>query len=50
MNAAALRHFYDYHFAENRKLWDEYVSKLSDEQFTQAGAIRMGQCATKWCI
>jgi uncharacterized damage-inducible protein DinB len=34
MNANAFRHFYDYHFAENRKLWD-YVTQLSDEQFTQ---------------
>lgn len=36
MNAAAFRHFYNYHFAENRKLWDRYVSALSEEQFTQA--------------
>src|SRR5215213_9888908 len=36
MNAAAFRHFYDYHFAENRKLWDRYVIQLSHEQFTQA--------------
>ena len=35
MNANAFRHFYDYHFAENRKIWDRYVSQLSDEQFTQ---------------
>lgn len=35
MNADAFRHFYDYHFAENRKLWDSYVTALSDEQFTQ---------------
>jgi uncharacterized damage-inducible protein DinB len=36
MNAAAFRHFYDYHFAENRKLWDSYVNQLTPEQFTQA--------------
>jgi uncharacterized damage-inducible protein DinB len=36
MNADAFRHFYDYHFSENRKLWDSYVNQLSDEQFTQA--------------
>jgi uncharacterized damage-inducible protein DinB len=35
MNADAFRHFYAYHFAENRKIWDRYVSQLSDEQFTQ---------------
>jgi uncharacterized damage-inducible protein DinB len=35
MNASAFRHFYDYHFTENRKLWDSYVTPLSYEQFTQ---------------
>lgn len=35
MNAAAFRHFYDYHFAENRKIWDTYVMPLSQEQFTR---------------
>ena len=35
MNADAFRHFYDYHFAENRKIWDEYIVPLSQEQFTQ---------------
>lgn len=35
MNVAAFRHFYDYHFAENRKIWDTYVVPLSPEQFTQ---------------
>jgi uncharacterized damage-inducible protein DinB len=35
MNANAFRHFYDYHFAENRKIWDRYVAPLSYEQFTQ---------------
>ena len=34
MNADAFRHFYDYHFAENHKIWD-YVMQLSPEQFTQ---------------
>ena len=36
MNANAFRHFYNYHFTENRKIWDDYVSQLSHEQFTQA--------------
>jgi uncharacterized damage-inducible protein DinB len=35
MNADAFRHFYDYHFTENREIWDRYVPQLSDEQFTQ---------------
>lgn len=35
MNVNAFRHFYDYHFTENRKLWDSYVTPLSPEQFTQ---------------
>lgn len=35
MNADAFRHFYDYHFSENRILWDRYVLPLSQEQFTQ---------------
>jgi uncharacterized damage-inducible protein DinB len=35
MNANAFRHFYGYHFTENRKIWDEYVAQLSNEQFTQ---------------
>jgi uncharacterized damage-inducible protein DinB len=35
MNAAAFRHFFEYHFGENRKIWDEYIQSLSDEQFTQ---------------
>jgi uncharacterized damage-inducible protein DinB len=35
MNANAFRHFYDYHFAENRKIWDDYVTRLSHEQFRQ---------------
>lgn len=35
MNASAFRHFYDYHFTENRKIWDQYVAPLSYEQFTR---------------
>ena len=38
MNADAFRHFYDYHFAENRATWDKYVMALSQEQFTQPSA------------
>ena len=35
MNANAFRYLYNYHFSENRKLWDTYIPLLSDEQFTQ---------------
>ena len=35
MNTNAFRHFYDYHFAENRNIWDTYVTPLSHEHFTQ---------------
>jgi uncharacterized damage-inducible protein DinB len=34
VNANAFRHFYNYHFAENRRIWD-YVSQLSHQQFAQ---------------
>ena len=33
MNADAFRHFYEYHFAENRMIWERYIAQLSDEQF-----------------
>jgi uncharacterized damage-inducible protein DinB len=35
MIANVFRHFYDYHFTENRTVWDSYITSLSDEQFTQ---------------
>jgi uncharacterized damage-inducible protein DinB len=35
MDANAFRHLYEYHFTENRKLWDSYITQLSQEQFTQ---------------
>jgi uncharacterized damage-inducible protein DinB len=35
MNADAFRHFFAYHFTENRKTWDKYITSLSYEQFTQ---------------
>ncbi len=35
MNADAFRHFYDYHFGENRKIWELCVTQLSHDQFTQ---------------
>lgn len=42
MNANAFRHFYDYHFAENRKIWDRYITSLSHEQFIQAVDYSIG--------
>jgi len=35
MNADAFRHLYNYHFAENRKIWETYIVPLSEEQFTR---------------
>ncbi len=35
MNAEAFRHLYDYHFSENRKIWDEYLMPLAQDLFTQ---------------
>lgn len=35
MNANAFRHFYEYHFTENRKIWDSYIASLPYEQFIQ---------------
>jgi uncharacterized damage-inducible protein DinB len=35
MNADAFRHLYAYHFTINRKIWDECIVPLTDDQFTQ---------------
>ncbi|MBN1963544.1 MAG: DinB family protein [Anaerolineae bacterium] len=42
MHADAFRKLYAYHFAVNRKLWDEGISALSDAQFTQELAYSLG--------
>ncbi|MEP7286280.1 MAG: DinB family protein [Chloroflexota bacterium] len=42
MNADAFRHFYNYHFSENRNIWDTYITPLSQEQFTQQVAYSAG--------
>lgn len=42
MNADAFRHFFDYHFTLNRSIWDEYVTRLSPEQFSQLVAYSHG--------
>jgi uncharacterized damage-inducible protein DinB len=41
MNADAIRHLYNYHFAENRTLWS-YIDQLTPEQFTQGSAYSHG--------
>ncbi|NJL95973.1 MAG: hypothetical protein HC915_20705 [Anaerolineae bacterium] len=42
MNADAFRQLYDYHFSENRKLWDSYVTSLSPADFTLPVAYSLG--------
>jgi len=42
MNADAFRHFYGYHFTENRNIWETYVSQLTDEQFVQDAGYSHG--------
>ena len=41
MNTEAFRHFYNYHFAENRKIL-EHVAALTFEQFTQKADYSRG--------
>jgi uncharacterized damage-inducible protein DinB len=42
MDANVFRHFYEYHFSENRNLWDSYVTPLTPEKFTQAADYSHG--------
>lgn len=42
MNANAFRHFYEYHFRENRKIWESYITYLSYGKFTQPAAYSHG--------
>jgi uncharacterized damage-inducible protein DinB len=42
MNADAFRHFYNYHFSENRNLWDSYIIPLTQEQFTRSEGYSHG--------
>jgi uncharacterized damage-inducible protein DinB len=41
VNAEAFRHVYEYHFAENRRLW-AHVSSLPQEQVTRDVAYSLG--------
>lgn len=42
MNSEAIRHFYAYHFSENRRLWEQSIAPLSDAQFAQESAYSHG--------
>lgn len=42
MNADAFRQLYEYHFAENRTLWERSIVPLSQEQFTQPADYSVG--------
>jgi uncharacterized damage-inducible protein DinB len=42
MNVDAFRYLYEYHFTENRRIWDSYVTPLSYEQFTRFVAYSLG--------
>ena len=42
MNADAFRHFFNYHFSENRNIWDKYITPLSEEQFTESASYSHG--------
>ena len=42
MNTQAFRHFFDYHFSENRITWDRYVMQLTDAQFVQSTPYSLG--------
>ena len=42
MNADAFRHFFGYHFSENRNIWDTYIPSLSDHQFLQTVSYSHG--------
>jgi uncharacterized damage-inducible protein DinB len=35
LNADAFRHLYDYHFEQNRSLWDGFIARLTDEEFSR---------------
>jgi uncharacterized damage-inducible protein DinB len=42
MNADAFRYLYDYHFAENHRIWDCYVVPLPYDRFTQGSEYSHG--------
>lgn len=42
MNTIAFRHFFDYHFTENRRLWESYIEPLSDAKYIQEAGYSHG--------
>ena len=42
MNADAFRHLYDYHFSENRKIWDAHIASLPFDQYKQESSYSRG--------
>jgi uncharacterized damage-inducible protein DinB len=42
MNADAFRQLFDYHFSENRHLWEAYVAPLTDAEFTKEAGYSHG--------
>jgi uncharacterized damage-inducible protein DinB len=42
MNADAFRHLYEYHFTANRKIWEQLIVPLTDEEFTRKSDYSVG--------
>ena len=42
MNITIFQQLYDYHFAENRKTWNWYISDLPQQQFIQQSDYSLG--------
>ncbi len=42
MNADAFRYLYEYHFSENRKIWDGFIAHLTYEQFIEPAEYSHG--------
>ena len=42
MFVEVIRHLYDYHFAENRSVWENHIVMLTQEQFTQPVDYSLG--------
>jgi uncharacterized damage-inducible protein DinB len=42
MSVDMFRHYFGYHFAENRALWDDHIVKLTTSAFTQPGRYSRG--------
>lgn len=42
MNTKAFRQLFEYHFSENRKLWENYIVGLSQDQFLKENDYSIG--------